>query len=67
MKATITEHSIDMGTGEGPVAYWWVKWGPGLTQAVVCLDRAEADRVAILGQKGVAKTAEPLVSFRGSR
>jgi len=34
---------------------------------VVCLDKAEADRVAILGQKGVTKTAEPLVSFRGSR
>jgi len=74
MKATITEHTIDLpvitadgSIGQQPVTYWWVKWGPGLTQAVVCLDKAEADRVAILGQKGVTKTAEPLVSFRGSR
>ena len=58
MNATTTEITTRSGD-----AAWIVTWGPGLTQSAVCLTKAEADRVASLGLKGLTP-AEPQVAFR---
>lgn len=42
---------------------WVVKWGPGLTQTVICLTKAEADEVAST-RRPVRGSIEPLVGFR---
>jgi hypothetical protein len=44
---------------------WAVTWGPGLTQTVICLTRAEADEVAET-HRPAGGAVEPLVGFRAS-
>ena len=42
---------------------WAVTWGPGLTQTVICLTKAEADEVAET-HRPAGGSIEPLVGFR---
>jgi len=58
--ATITE-----ATSRSGEPYWAVRWGKGATQLVICLSRAEAEKVAAQGHQGL-DPVEPLVAFRGS-
>jgi len=44
---------------------WAVTWGPGLTQTVICLTKAEADEVAKT-HRPAGGAVEPLVGFRAS-
>ena len=59
---TITTTTFESRFGD---TTWAVTWGPGLTQTVICLTRAEADEVAET-HRPAGGAVEPLVGFRAS-